>query len=168
MHQKIRRDLSLYITKKVKKNWNTIPREKKEHFMFTPKPQYLACIDPNNYKLVRMFESITDMEKDTNQRNLQPILHRYFRNNNGKNGTPTICNWIVVRFKKEELEDTTMEDFQALISKRAIDKIIFLQLQRIRDNIESFTQEEKEKVFKFLNNVESPNPKAIDYEIQLD
>jgi hypothetical protein len=163
---KINRDLSLYIEKKTKKkNWNTIPREKKEHFMFKPKPQYLACIDPNTYKVLKIFESITDMEKDTNSRNLQPILHRYFINNRG---TPTICNWIVVKFKREEMEDISMEEFQKLINKRAIDKIIFIQLQRIRENIDSFTQEEKEKIFQFNNNVEHPNPKAINYEIQLD
>lgn len=152
-------------TKVKRKNWRVKPREKKEHFMFKPTPQYLACLDPNTFALVKVFESIVEMEYDTNKRNLQPILHRYFRNKHGKNGTPTICNMIIVRFKKEEMEDTTLEAFNQMLINRALDKIVFIQTERIRKNIGSFTNEEKEKLYKLLKIVESPVSKAEDYEL---
>ena len=155
-----------YVEKKIKRPyWKTLPREVRKHPIYTPQTQFLACIDPNSYKLVKIFESIAEMQYDTNQKNLQPKLNRYFKNHY-KNGDPTICNWIVVPFKKHEMEDITLEQFHDMIKKRAIDKIIFCQMNRVKDNIESFTDEEKEKMFQFFAAAENPHPKAFDYEIQ--
>ena len=60
-----------------------------------------------------------------------------------------------------------MVDFQKLIQKKATDKIIMIQLQRIRDNLNSFTQKEKELIFRFLANAESPNTNDINLKIEL-
>jgi len=164
----IQRNLAIFINKKVnkKRNWSVQEKEKKEHFMFKPKPQYLVCLEPSNYTIVQMFESITQMEKDTNRRHLQPLLNKYFKGQLGKSGSPLICNWIVVKIQKEELIDISIEDLQVIVRKRAIDNILFMQMQRIRDNMDAFTHQDKEKIHKFLINVESPNPKAINYEIK--
>ena len=148
----MKKELEKYIRKR--KYWRTKPREVNDHPIFRPKAKPLACIDPNTYKLIKIFDSIRDMEYDTNTKNLQPILYRYLRNKHGKNGTPTIMNWIVVDFTEEEINDMSQEDFQELIKKKAIDKIIFAQLQRIRNNIESFTKEEKQIIFNFLDTID--------------
>lgn len=165
--KQINKDVEQLVKKKTKRKiWKSIePRNPGEVLGFVPAPKYLACIDPNTYKLVRFFESVLEMQHDTNIKNLQPILYRYLRNTHGKNGTATIGNWIVVEFMKEEMEDKTLEEFESMIFNKAIDKILFVQMQRVRENINTFTTEEKKKIFRFLNNVESPNPKAIDDEV---
>jgi hypothetical protein len=156
-----------YVEKKITRSyWKTLPRVVGKHPFYTPQTQFLACIDPNSYNLVKIFESIVEMEYETNQKNLQPKLHRYFKNQHGKNGSPTVCNWIVVPFKKNEMEDVTLEDFQNMIRNRAAEKIIYCQMTRIKDNMESFDNEEKQKIIQFLANAESSNPKDIYNEIQ--
>ena len=61
----------------------------------------------------------------------------------------------------------SLEKLQKIVQRKAIDKILMIQMQRIRDNLISFTQGEKELIFKFLNNAESPNKNDINLKIEL-
>ena len=100
-----------YVEKKRRKrrNWRTIKKERKKHFMYPEAPRHLlAAIDPITLKVVEMFDGIKEMEFATNRRNLQPILNRYFKGEFGKNGSPTVCDWIMVRFEAEEREELNM------------------------------------------------------------
>ena len=126
-----------------------------------------VAIDPNTYRVVQLFKKVREIEFATNRKNLQPLLYKYLRNDLGKSGSPLICGWIIIQYEEEEAEGKSMVDFQKLIQKKATDKIIMIQLQRIRDNLNSFTQKEKELIFRFLANAESPNTNDINLKIEL-
>jgi len=148
-----------------RKNWRTI--SKVDLSISYPGAYQFAAIDPTTYKFVKTFGSIRELEHATNRKNLQPLLHKYVRNILGKSGSPLFCGWILVPITDKDLKAKTLDDFQQIIQKKAIDKIIMMQLQRIRDNLDVFTYKDKEKIFKFLSNVEDPNPNAINFKINL-
>lgn len=151
-----------------KKRWKTIPKEIKKHFIFDSKPSLnFIAIDPNTYQIVRIFKGVYELEFATNRKNLQPLLHKYTRNQLGKSGSPLLCGWIVVQLDDSELEGKSLEQLQKIVQRKAIDKILMIQMQRIRDNLISFTQKEKELIFKFLSNAESPNVNDINIKIEL-
>ena len=66
-----------------------------------------------------------------------------------------------------ELEGKSLEQLQKIVQRKAIDKILIIQMQRIRENLISFTQKEKELILKFLSNAESPNVNDINIKIEL-
>ncbi len=152
-----------------RKRWKTIPEVRKKHYQFDSEgnKQNLIAIDPNTYQIARIFRGVYELEFATNRKNLQPILHRYTRNILGKSGSPLLCEWIIIKIDDSELEGKSREDLQKIVQRKAIDKIVMLQMQRIRDNLKSFTQKEKELIFNFLNNAESLNPKDINIKIEL-
>lgn len=148
-----------------RKRWTI--KAKKVQKPFHDSGKLFVAIDPNTYKIVKFFKTIRELEHATNRKNLQPLMYKYLRNDLGKSGSPLICGWIMVQYEEEEAEDKSMEEFQELIKRKAIDKILMMQLQRIRDNLISFTQGDKETIFKFLANTESPNTNDINLKIQL-
>jgi len=152
-----------------RKRWSTIPKEKKKHFKFDSEgaKQNLIAIDPNTYQIVRIFRGVYELEFATNRKNLQPLLHKYIRNKLGKAGSPLLCGWIIVKIDDSDLENKSLEQLQKLVQRKAINKIVMIQMQRIRDNLKSFTQGEKELIFKFLANAESPNKNDINLKIEL-
>ena len=157
-----------YVEKKAKaKHWRTKDRVVKFHPKWgDPKTQFLACIDPNSYKLIRVFTSIANMEYDTNSRNLQMKLYRYFRDHEGK-GALTICNYIVVAFKEEDMENVSLEQFHKHIKDLALNKILLIQTRRIIENLEVFTTKDKNRIFKLMEAIEHPGTKLDDYEIEM-
>lgn len=151
-----------------KKRWKTIPKKRKKHFIFDSKPSLnFIAIDPNTYKIVRIFKGVYELEFATNRKNLQPLLYKYTRNQLGKRGSPLLCGWIIVQLDDSEIGGKSQEQLQKIVQRKAIDKIIMLQMQRIRENLTSFTQKEKELIFKFLSNAESPNTNNINIKIEL-
>ena len=61
------------------------------------------------------------------------------------------------------------EEFKYYVHKQLMDKLLKVQIGRIMKNISTFHLEDKIKLFKILEKVESPNVNDInvDFEIQL-
>ncbi len=152
-----------YVKEKRRKYWKTIPPAN----MNKPSDLKFVAIDPNTYKVVTIFSGFKEIEFATNRKNLQPLILKHTNNQFGKNGSPLICGWILARFEPEELDDLDMEEFEKQVMERTVDKIVMVQLQRIKDNLNVFTKSDKLKVFEFLKNVESPNPNDINLTIKL-
>jgi len=151
-----------YIKKKRRKYWRITPKNMKGDKTI----KYVA-IDPCTYKIVNIFNGICEIEFATNRKNLQPLMLKHINNQFSKTGSPLLCNLIFAKFNQEDIENLSIEEIQSSVLEKTIEKIIIQQLQRIRENIDSFTKNDKIKIHKFLNNVESPNPNDINIKIKL-
>jgi hypothetical protein len=151
-----------HANKKSKKYWRTIPKNIKGD-----KSVKLIALDPNTYEIVNVFNGIGELEFATNRKHLQALVLKHINNQFGKTGKPLIEGWIIVRITENEMDKMTLEEYEKYILDQALDKIIILQLQRIREHLNSFITTDKHKIHQFLRNVESANPNNINIKIKL-
>ena len=163
----IKRSVEQYLSGKRHRRWMTIPKNLQPKKMGFQVSNYFVCIDPHSYRVLRIFKGTKELEFEVNMKNLQGRLYKYIRNDLGKNADPTLFGYIIIKLTEDELSDLSMVQLEELVQKKAIDKIILLQMERIRININTLTEIEKQKTFEFLSNVESPNPTDIYKKIKL-
>ena len=151
-----------YVEKKiVRPVWNATFRFKDEKPKYKKQTQFLTCIDPESLKILKIYESIQEMEYDTDTKNLQPILNRYFK---GLYKKPTICEYIVVPFYRKELR-YSLEEFKETISKRAIDRVLNMKMQKIKDKVYSNNYESKKAYYSVFNTILKTFTNNTEYEI---
>ncbi len=151
-----------YVEKKiVRPVWNATFRFKDEKPKYRKQTQFLTCIDPESLKILKIYESIQEMEYDTDTKNLQPILNRYVKELYKK---PTFCEYIVVSFYRKELL-YSLEEFKETISKRAIDRVLNMKMQKIKDKVYSNNYESKKAYYSVFNTILKTFTNNTEYEI---
>lgn len=153
-----------YVEEKIIRDvWDATFRSEEEKPNYTKQTQFLACINPENLEIIKIFESITEMEHNTGSINLQPILNKYFK---GLYKRPTICEYIVVPFYRKDLRHSIPE-FREVISERAIDRVLNMRLQQIEGKIYNKSHEAKKAYYEIFNTILKTYTNKTKYEIKL-
>lgn len=152
-----------YIENKIiRKVWDATFRQGGEKPNYTKQTQFLVCIDPETLGIEKIYESIQEMEYDTESVNLQPILNKYFK---GLYKRPTVCGFIVVPFHRKELRHS-IEKFQEVINMKAIDRVLNMKMQMVRDKVYSKNYQAKKAYYSVFNTILSTYTNNTDYEIK--
>ena len=152
-----------YIENKIiRKVWDATFRQDDQKPNYTKQTQFLVCIDPETLGIVKIYESIQEMEYDTESVNLQPILNKYFK---GLYKRPTVCGFIMVPFYRKELRHS-LSQFKEVINERAIDRVLNMKMQMVRDKVYSKNYQAKKAYYSIFNTILLTYTNNTDYEIK--
>jgi hypothetical protein len=127
----------------------------------------IVAVDPQTLEIIVVFYSIAEFEYATNLKRTRERLWRYEKNILPKKGTSTMNGWFLAIFLKREWEGMSEEQFNEAVQKKILHKRLLYQAQRLKDNVNSFSIDEKEKIVNFLDSCLTINPKDMKHNIKL-
>jgi len=113
-----------------------------------------AIFNPNTYELVRIFDSISQLENYTNITGLCSRVKIYEKYERSRRGDTTIFGHVVVRWRDDDVRGLSRDEFLQFLEDKALGWMVLHQFERIRLNIATIDKYTLNKLFNYIKKIE--------------